>query len=109
LKPKAADLVPVYAPEYEKGPPYLVFGGLVFSRLTLAYLGEYGDEWWNQAPRPLVNKAMLEYQKKKDQEIVILSHVLVDDCNLYEPSSLVFCCLCVALTRLNSQVDTITI
>jgi hypothetical protein len=81
LKPKSVDLVPVHGAESDRMPSYLVYGGLVFSKLTIAYLGEYGEDWYNTAPRQLVYKALNSFQQSKDQEIVLLSHVLVDDCN----------------------------
>lgn len=61
-------------------PSYLIYGGFVFTRLTLNYLLEYGD--WTNAPRNLLYKSYYEIQKVPGQEIVILSHVLVDECNI---------------------------
>lgn len=83
LKPKIRELVPLYGFVTDRMPSYIIYGGLVFTRLTFAYLSEYGEEWYNSAPRLLLHKAFQEVQKTNDEEIVILSHILVDDCNLY--------------------------
>lgn len=81
LKPKSVDLVPGHGVESDRTPAYLVYGGLVFTKLTIGYLSEYGEDWYNTAPKQLVYKALNSFQQIKDQEIVLLSHVLVDDCN----------------------------
>lgn len=78
LKPRTDDIVPAIG----KPPSYMIYGGLVFTRLTLPYLIEYGDDWYNAAPKQFVHKSIYEYQRKPKQEIVILSHVLVDECNI---------------------------
>lgn len=83
LKPKLQELVPSHASNPVPNPPYLVYGGLVFTRLSFAYIAEYGDDWYNTAPRDLLHQAFHPKHLREDQEIVILSHVLVDDCNLY--------------------------
>jgi len=71
-------------------PSYLVYGGLVFTRLTLPYLQEFassGDEdgsgssasWYDAGPRALVHIATTQLRQSLDEEVVILSHVLPDD------------------------------
>jgi S1-C subfamily serine protease len=83
VKPKILELVPSHAANPITNPPYLVYGGLVFTRLSFAYIAEYGDDWYNTAPRDLIHQAFHAKHQREGQEIVILSHVLVDDCNLY--------------------------
>lgn len=83
LKPKILELVPSHASNPMPNPPYIVYGGLVFTRLSFAYIAEYGDDWYNTAPRELLHQAFHSKHLREGQEIVILSHVLVDDCNLY--------------------------
>jgi len=66
-------------------PSYLVYGGLVFTKLTISYLREFEseehDNWYDVAPRALVHKALLGFKESTDQEVVVLSHVLADDLN----------------------------
>jgi S1-C subfamily serine protease len=93
LKPKIQELVPSLASNSVRNPPYIVYGGLVFTKLSFAYLVEYGEDWYNTAPRDLLYHAFHAEHLREGQEIVILSHVLVDDCNLYvAPYCLTFDC-----------------
>jgi len=66
-------------------PEYLVYGGFVFTKLTIQYLREFEsedqDNWYDAAPRTLVHKALHGFREESDQEVVILSHVLADDLN----------------------------
>jgi len=72
-------LVPVHA--FDKLPTYYIYAGLVFCPLVQPYLHEWGDDWWNLAPRKLLVKAMYDIKHMEDEEIVILSNVLIDDIN----------------------------
>jgi hypothetical protein len=69
------ELVPSY--EFDKHPSYFVFGGLVFMPLSLPYLEEWGEEWYNTAPRELVHIWYNEQKKQANQQVVFLSQVLV--------------------------------
>jgi hypothetical protein len=55
--------------------------GLVFVPLSQPYLHEYGDDWMSNSPRRLVDKALNSLMQKPDQQIIVLSQVLVDDIN----------------------------
>ncbi|KAK3411326.1 hypothetical protein EUGRSUZ_I00092 [Eucalyptus grandis] len=68
-------LVPVH--QFDKHPSYYIFGGLIFTSLTQPYLHEYADRYsvW---PRRLCQLAQ-RTSKNADQEIVIISMVLMDD------------------------------
>ena len=55
VKPRAP-LVPVH--QYDGLPSYYVYAGLVFSPLTQPHLQEFGDDWFNTAPRRLVDRAL---------------------------------------------------
>jgi hypothetical protein len=55
--------------------------GLVFVPLSQPYLHEYGDDWMNHSPRRLVDKALNSLMQKPEQQIIVLSQVLVDDIN----------------------------
>ncbi|KAL2335785.1 hypothetical protein Fmac_016998 [Flemingia macrophylla] len=72
-------LVPVH--QFDKLPSYYIFAGLVFIPLTQPYLHEYGEDWYNNSPRRLCERALRELPKKANQQLVILSQVLMDDIN----------------------------
>ena len=64
-------LVPVHM--YDRRPSFYVFAGLVFAPLTQPHLHESGDDWYNSAPRKLVDRALNAQMKAPGQQIVILS------------------------------------
>lgn len=76
-------LIPTMSPNNK--PSFFVVGGLVFTRLTIAYLREYAvddeNNWYEHAPRYLVHRALTSVRESLDQELVVLSHVLADDIN----------------------------
>ncbi|KAK7243372.1 hypothetical protein RIF29_38166 [Crotalaria pallida] len=72
-------LVPVH--QFDKLPSYYIFAGLVFVPLTQPYLHEYGEDWYNASPRRLCERALRELPKKENQQLVILSQVLMDEIN----------------------------
>ena len=74
-----APLVPVH--QYDRLPSYYVYAGLVFSPLTQPHLQEFGDDWFNAAPRKLVDRALNDHPTSAGQEVVILSQVLADEVN----------------------------
>merc|ERR1712023_225076 len=39
---------------FDRGPRYVIFGGLIFQELTLPYLESWGEDWPNRAPFKLV-------------------------------------------------------
>ncbi len=55
--------------------------GLVFCPLTQPYLHEYGESWYNSAPRKLVQLAMHGIKQKPDEQVVVLTQVLLDEVN----------------------------
>eukprot|EP01135_Chromosphaera_perkinsii_P004605 Nk52_evm5s291 gene=Nk52_evmTU5s291 len=72
-------LVPAHL--YDKEPNYFIFAGLVFVPLVQPYLHEWGEQWYNNAPRHLTMKALQGTRRDGEEEIVVLSHVLVDEVN----------------------------
>ncbi|KAF6257274.1 trypsin-like cysteine/serine peptidase domain-containing protein [Scenedesmus sp. NREL 46B-D3] len=72
-------LVPVH--KYDQLPSYFIYAGLVFVPLSQPYLHEYGDDWMSNSPRRLVDKALNSLMQKPEQQIIVLSQVLVDDIN----------------------------
>lgn len=73
------NLVPVH--QYDRLPSYYVFAGLVFSQLTQPLLHEWGDDWYNQSPRRLCERALNDDQEVAGEEVVVLSQVLADEVN----------------------------
>eukprot|EP00873_Tetraselmis_striata_P009409 jgi/Tetstr1/429673/TSEL_019570.t1 len=76
----AEPLVPVHM--HDAAPSYLVAGGLVFTPLSQPYLHEYGEDWYNAAPRRLVETALRGQRRWAGQQVVLLSQVLADPLNL---------------------------
>ncbi|MEZ5976381.1 MAG: hypothetical protein R3F17_06350 [Planctomycetota bacterium] len=66
---------------YDHTPSYFVFGGLVFQPLTLDYLREWRD-WWEKAPRDLVQMYYRGMQTEARREIIVLTSVLADRVNM---------------------------
>ncbi|XP_002971553.2 protease Do-like 10, mitochondrial [Selaginella moellendorffii] len=67
--------------QFERLPSYYIFAGLVFVPLTLPYLHEYGDDWYNASPRRLCDRTFSKMPKKPGEQFVIMSQVLIDDIN----------------------------
>jgi len=69
---------------YFEEPPYFIYGGLVFTVLSIDLTHSWGNRWWEKAPLDLVYYAIgsgrLNTQEKK--EIVVLLNVLPDDINV---------------------------
>lgn len=66
---------------YDNKPSYFCYAGLVFTPLTQPHLHESGEDWFNTAPRRLVDKALNANRQREGQQVVILSQVLVDEVN----------------------------
>jgi len=69
---------------YFDKPPYFIYGGLVFTVLSVDLTHSWGNRWWEKAPLDLVYYAIgtgrLNTQEKR--EIVVLLNVLPDDINV---------------------------
>ncbi|MGI9554282.1 MAG: S1C family serine protease [Thermodesulfobacteriota bacterium] len=63
-------------------PSYFIYGGLVFSTLTINYLQEWGNQWYRKAPSDLVTVARNNSKTAKDEEVVLLIRVLASEVNL---------------------------
>lgn len=63
---------------FDRGPKYLIFGGLIFQELTLPYLESWGEDWTNRAPFKLVyaNSDPHPYEEEGREKLVFLSNVL---------------------------------
>ena len=72
-------LVPAH--QYDVLPSFYVYAGLVFSPLTQPHLHEFGEDWFNTAPRKLCDRAMHDHGTEKQEQVVLLSQVLSDEIN----------------------------
>lgn len=63
---------------FDRGPKYIIFGGLIFQELTQPYLESWGDDWNNRAPFNLVyaNAEPHSYEEEGRDKLVFLSNVL---------------------------------
>lgn len=63
---------------YDRGPKYLIFGGLIFQELTRPYLQSFGENWRTQAPfKLLYAEANPEkYEEEGREKLVFLSNAL---------------------------------
>jgi S1-C subfamily serine protease len=66
---------------FDRGPKFLILGGLIFQELTLPYLKAWGDQWVNRAPFKLVhahaNQEVFEDEGEEGGKLVILSAVIL--------------------------------
>ena len=71
-------------PKTIKKPPYIIFGGLVFSKLTTDYLRGWGGRWWEKSPLDLKyyfgGRGRLNIGDR--DSLVILINVLPDQINV---------------------------
>ena len=60
----------------ERAPCYFIYGGVVFMPLTMGFLHEYGEDWYEDAPRDLV--ALWEHGMvtQPGEQVVVLSRIL---------------------------------
>jgi len=69
---------------YFQEPPYFIYGGLVFTVLSIDLAYSWGNRWWEKAPLDLIYYSIgtgrLNIQKKK--EIIVLLNILPDDINV---------------------------
>ena len=63
---------------YDRGPKYVIFGGLIFQELTRPYLQSFGDEWRTRAPFKLVYAEANpeKYEEEGRDKLVFLSNAL---------------------------------
>ncbi len=71
--------------EFEKKPRYLIYGGIVFQRLSLEYLNMW-DEWWDKADPLLLyyfNDNVSDNIFPEREEFVVINKILPGSVNLY--------------------------
>ena len=66
---------------HDAPPAYYVYGGLVFSGLTLNHLKAWGKQWNDDAPERLL-ALRHEYRSSEKEQVVVLDHVLPSDVNV---------------------------
>ncbi|KAL8457720.1 hypothetical protein ACS0TY_034731 [Phlomoides rotata] len=72
-------------PAHNKGQPpsYYIIAGFVFSTVSVPYLrSEYGKDYEYEAPVKLLDKLLHEMPQSPDEQIVVVSQVLVADINI---------------------------
>ncbi len=69
-------LIPPYL--FDRGPNFLVHGGLIFLELSMPFLQSFGNDWETSAPLRLifVAKHTDEYEKQGRRKVVILAGAL---------------------------------
>uniref|UniRef100_A0A803QLZ1 Serine protease n=1 Tax=Cannabis sativa TaxID=3483 RepID=A0A803QLZ1_CANSA len=66
-----------------KPPPYYIIAGFVFSAVSVPYLrSEYGKEYEFDAPVKLLDKHLHAMAQSIDEQVVVVSQVLVADINI---------------------------
>ncbi len=78
LERKAPEEYLIDAYMFDRGPRYLIMGGLIFQELTLPYLESWGDNWDTRAPFKLVHAHAHpeQYEDEGREKLVFLSQVL---------------------------------
>ena len=66
---------------FDQRPSYVIYGGLVFTTLTMNYLREWGRNWYRKAPGRLMYYADNPYPTKERSEIVVMRNALAHDVN----------------------------
>lgn len=72
-------------PAHNKGrpPSYYIIAGFVFTSVSVPYLrSEYGKDYEYEAPIKLLDKLLHEFPQSPDEQIVVVSQVLVADINI---------------------------
>ncbi|MCP5538893.1 MAG: PDZ domain-containing protein [Akkermansiaceae bacterium] len=63
---------------FDRGPRYLITGGMIFQELSTPYLESWGENWETRAPFKLVHAQALpeKYEEEGRDKLVFLSQVL---------------------------------
>ncbi|CAH9146514.1 unnamed protein product [Cuscuta epithymum] len=72
-------------PAHNKGrpPSYYIIAGFVFTTVSVPYLrSEYGKDYGYEAPVKLLDKLLHSFPQSADEQIVVVSQVLVADINI---------------------------
>jgi S1-C subfamily serine protease len=67
---------------FEKEPRYYLFGGMIFTPLTVNFLKVWGSKWLSKAPSELMHIATNQQKIDRDiKELVMLNNILPNDEN----------------------------
>jgi len=71
-------------PKYFERPSYYIYGGLVFTVLSVDLLKSWGGKWWVEAPVDFLNYLAGDgrFNEQGQKEVVVLLQVLPDDINV---------------------------
>jgi len=67
--------------EFDVRPTYYIYGGLVFCPLSKDLMQAWGSNWYNRAPKTLVNLLSQNYQDPEIDEVVLMLKVLASEEN----------------------------
>ncbi|MBP7830559.1 MAG: trypsin-like peptidase domain-containing protein [Kiritimatiellae bacterium] len=67
--------------QYDILPTYYIYGGIVFSPLTVNLLQAWGGNWYEKAPRDLVARLGFNMVTPEQDEVVLALRVLAADVN----------------------------
>jgi S1-C subfamily serine protease len=67
---------------FDEEPVYFIYGGFVFSPLTVNLLKEWGNEWWRDAPLNFLYQFMQGEPTETQREVVVIVDVLSDEINM---------------------------
>uniref|UniRef100_A0A6B2L2R0 Protease Do-like PDZ domain-containing protein n=1 Tax=Arcella intermedia TaxID=1963864 RepID=A0A6B2L2R0_9EUKA len=80
--PFTTQFIPPFIPAtYDAPPTYVCWAGLVFVPLSIPFMDSYGGEYWARAPLSLQSTCESSRRKWKDQQIIVLARILVDEVN----------------------------
>ncbi|MFC1665344.1 S1C family serine protease [Pseudomonadota bacterium] len=71
----------VEPPQFEVKPSYFIYGGLLFTPLSINLLKAWGDEWYDDAPTSLLSLSYYGIPKVKNEQAIILTNVLAAEIN----------------------------
>jgi hypothetical protein len=67
---------------FDEEPTYYIYGGFVFSPLTVNLLREWGNEWWRDAPLNFLYQYVQGESSETQSEVVAIVDVLSDEINM---------------------------
>jgi S1-C subfamily serine protease len=67
---------------FDTEPTYYIYGGFVFSPITVNLLMEWGNEWWRDAPLSFLYEYMRGEPTDTQREVVAIVDVLSDEINM---------------------------
>ncbi|RMG04583.1 MAG: PDZ domain-containing protein [Nitrospirae bacterium] len=78
VPPYLIEAVPYY---HDRRPSYFIYGGIVFTPLTVNFLKTWGRNWFNSAPKWMTSALLNKYKQKKGEELVVAGKILPSEVN----------------------------